>query len=126
MMLLDTSAWIEIAQGTEKGRKILEITSTSLALYTNIITIAEVSQWAEKNKLDINEELRKITNNSTIIQMEFEMLKVAGKDYCMLRKIKKKISLIDSIIYTSASIHNLELVTADRDFEGLENVRFVK
>jgi len=51
-MLLDTSAWIELFQGTEKGKAVGEITNGKI-LYVSILTIAELKLWALRNNLNI-------------------------------------------------------------------------
>lgn len=121
MKLLDTSAWVEYFKGSEKGKKVLKIAAEE-EMYTSAITFAEIARWVVDNGGDVYFVLSQIKKNSVIIQLEEPILVESGKIYRSLRKIKKSIGLIDVIIYVSALLHGLELVTGDYDFQGLPAV----
>ena len=122
MIILDTWAWIEFLKGSEKGEKIKSIIENN-EIYTSAISIAEISKWVDQNKLEVNERIEKIKQNSKIIYLEETTLIESGKKYNELRKIKKNIGLIDVIIYTTSLLYNLILVTNDEDFSNLPNVQ---
>ncbi|MBS3151855.1 hypothetical protein J4230_00435 [Candidatus Woesearchaeota archaeon] len=48
-----------------------------------------------------------------------------GKNYIELRKINKKIGLIDSIIFTTSIMNDIGLVTKDNDFKYLRGVELI-
>ena len=121
MKLLDTSAWVEYFKGSEKGRKVLKVLEEE-EIYTSAITFAEITRWVVDNRGNVDSVLSLIRRNSVIIQLEEPILVESGKIYGQLRKIKKSIGLIDVIIYISALLHGLELVTGDYDFHGLPAV----
>ncbi|HLC97989.1 MAG TPA: PIN domain-containing protein [Candidatus Nanoarchaeia archaeon] len=121
MKLLDTSAWVEYFKGSEKGRKVLKVLEEE-EVYTSAITFAEITRWVVDNRGNVDSVLSLIRRNSVIIQLEEPILVESGKIYGQLRKIKKSIGLIDVIIYISALLHGLELVTGDYDFHGLPAV----
>ncbi len=59
------------------------------------------------------------------IELEESLLKEAGKNYADIRKISKDIGMIDVIIYTTAQMHQLTLLTGDPDFSKLPNVKIL-
>lgn len=122
MILLDTSAWIEIFRDTDKGRKALETLKSEDGAYACVISIAEISSWADKNRFDPSMLLQELGKTADYVDLDRGILQQSGLDYNKLRKTKEKISLIDAIIYTTAAIHGLKLLTCDRDFEGLPDV----
>ena len=86
------------------------------------ISLAEVSAWVYRNKGDVSSIIERIKKNVTLIDLDESLLIESGKLHVELRKTRKSIGLIDVIIYFSAAVNDLVLITKDRDFEGLANV----
>ena len=130
-MLLDTSAWVEYFEATKMGERISVLMLSSRAIYSCPLTIAEISSWCYKNKKEPATLLRKIKELSIIVELTEDALSKSGKTHSELRKDdqsdkgKSKISLIDCIIYETARIHGLKLLTKDKDFEGLPDVEML-
>ncbi len=122
MILIDTSVWVEIASGTSKGAMAKERMNASVAAYCCILSISELVVWAQKNGVDPIVVLNLVSQASAYLDLNPDILRQAGLNYVEFRKTKSKIGLIDSIIYTTARMHGLELLTCDRDFEGLPGV----
>ena len=125
MLLADTWAWVELFRGTEKGAKVRELLKQHATVYTSMVSVAEISQWADKYNLrseSIFSELDKLT---AYLEVDFHLLKTAGKKYNELRKQKKDIGMIDVIIYTTALAHGITLLTGDTDFKGLPGVQML-
>ena len=68
-MLIDTSAWVEYFRATEKGEKVKQIIKTKGQLFTNPLTIAELTQWADKNLLDTKSILAFVYASSEILEL---------------------------------------------------------
>ena len=124
-MLLDTSAWIEYFKGTEKGAIIQKLFSTEMAVYTCPLTLAEVVYWCHKNNEQLAPILEKIRSLSIILDLTEEIFTKSGEIYYRERQRNDKIGMIDCIIYTSAIMHGLKIITKDRDFEKLPNVEMI-
>ena len=124
MKLLDTSVWIEYFKGSESGLIIKKIIEEN-EVYTSAITIAEISKWFSENGKDNGTALKQLKNNSITLYPNEEILVESGKKYTGLRKINKKIGMIDVIIYISSQLYNLELITKDLDFKNLPNVKII-
>ena len=121
MNLLDSSAFIELIKGSEKGKLVGEIAKKE-RVYMSTISLAEVSAWVYRNKGDVSSIIERIKKNVTLIDLDESLLIESGKLHVELRKTRKNIGLIDVIIYFSAAVNDLVLITKDRDFEGLANV----
>ncbi|MDO8554080.1 MAG: PIN domain-containing protein [Candidatus Micrarchaeota archaeon] len=129
-MLLDTSAWIEYFEASEKGNEISALMLSGYTLYSCPLTIAEISSWCHRNNKEPLTFLKKINELSIIVELNEDILLRSGKIHFELRnskteKIESKISLIDCIIYETAHVHGLELLTKDNDFEGLPGVKML-
>ena len=121
MNLLDSSAFIELIKGSERGKLVGEIAKKE-RVYMSTISLAEVSAWVYRNKGDVSSIIERIKKNVTLIDLDESLLIESGKLHVELRKTRKSIGLIDVIIYFSAAVNDLVLITKDRDFEGLANV----
>ncbi len=124
-MLFDTSSWIEYFEGTHKGNKIKSILETRTVIYSPIIIIAEISVWASRNGKNPSMYIDFIKKSSKILELNENALDVSGRFYWDRRKNKTKINLIDCIIYTTARLHGLVLLTKDMDFQGLPDVQIL-
>jgi len=124
-MLIDTSVWIEYFKGTKLGLKLKDKIESGQLLFINPLIIAELTQWSEKNSLDTKKILEFVYANCKVLNLSNDILEFAGKNYNTLRQIKTKIGLIDVIIYVSAIINNLVLLTKDYDFNGLTGVELL-
>ncbi len=124
-MLLDTSAWVEYLLDTEKGRRVAEMLKSDSPIYVCPLTFAEISSWANRQERDPEPFIRKIKELSKSLELDEEMLILSGKIHVDQRKDNGKLSLIDAVIYASAAMHGLVLLTCDSDFAGLSNVEIL-
>ncbi|MBI4210913.1 MAG: PIN domain-containing protein [Candidatus Diapherotrites archaeon] len=119
-MLLDTNAWIEYFKGTKKGLQVREILH-SKQCYTCSISLAELSEWIEKENIDRSEKLNGVKSQSTIVFPDARTLESAGIIKCRKRKTFKDFGMIDAIILATAKTYGLQIVTGDSHFKD-ENV----
>lgn len=126
MKLLDTWAWIEYFNGSEKGKKIKSILDEHYVAIS-AISLAELSKWFFQNKKSISFKtiLYQIKKHSIILPLDESILIESGKNYISLRKTQKNIGMIDSIIYTTADLYGYSIITGDQDFKGLPNVEII-
>lgn len=124
-MLIDTSAWVEYFKGTAKGEKVKKFIQTKEQLFINPLTIAELTQWADKNLLDTKSILTIVYDTSEILELSSDLLEISGKRYNLLRPVKQRIGMIDVIIYVSALTYGFSLLTCDNDFSGLPFVEMI-
>lgn len=125
-MLLDTSAWIELFQETEKTALVKEVLETK-ENFTSAITFAEIVYWCSKNGLDnkIPLYLDGIRNGSIILDLNETLIIYAGKLNCERKKIVKNWGMADSLILATAILYDLKILTKDSHFKDLENVEIL-
>lgn len=116
-MILDTYAWIELFNGTTKGKKVKELIALNQC-FTSAISIAELSEWVEKEKLDRKHVFHTVKNLSTLIEISQDDLELAGILKTEKRKTVKDFGMIDSIILATAKNYKLKIVTGDKHFKG--------
>ncbi|MFH1588936.1 MAG: PIN domain-containing protein [Candidatus Diapherotrites archaeon] len=115
-MLLDTYVWIELFNGTDKGEKVKQLIQSN-ACFTSSISLAELSEWIEKEKLNRKEILSYVKNFSAIIEADQKTMELAGIIKVQKRKEMKGFGLVDAIILASAKEFNLTVVTGDKHFK---------
>ena len=124
-MIIDTFAWIEIAEGTPRGAAMREMIRKEKS-YTHLVTIAEIAYWCEKNGRNPNDVAMQIGNVTPIISFASSGAIEAGKLKHRLRQKISEIGLIDCIIYSSALCMGQDVLTGDPHFKGLPFVRMVE
>src|SRR3989344_6549975 len=126
MMLLDTSAWIELFQGTEKTLVVKNILEKE-ENFTSTITFAEVVNWCLKNSKEdkITEYIEGIKDGSTILDLNEAIIISAGKLNYERKKIVKNWGMVDSLILATSLFYDLKIITKDSHFKDLENVEIL-
>lgn len=123
-MLLDTSAWIEFFIGSEKGKRVKEVLYKN-DCYTCIVSIAEVTNWALKEDRGVEFLVKAIKQLSNIIELDDDIMVLAGKLNFERKKLNKKWGMLDSFILASGSIYELKILTKDNDFNDLSGVEIL-
>lgn len=119
-MLLDTYAWIEFFNGTEKGKRVQALIRDQ-PCYTSAISLAEISEWLEKQQFERFTKLATIKHTTTVLELDHSILEQAGILKVQKRKTAPGFGLIDAIILATAKIHQLPVVTGDPHFKN-ENI----
>lgn len=121
-MLLDTSAWIEFFQGTEKGKKVREFFGKE-ENFTSVVTFAEVINWCLRNKLESKTSpyIRAIKKGSEIINLDETIIILAGRLNYERKMVVKKWGMIDSFILATSLLYDLKILTKDLQFKDLSN-----
>ena len=123
-MLLDSYAWIEFFQGSEKGEKVGKILETTKC-FTSIVSISEIVEWCLRNSRDPNERINRITRLSKILNLDETIVVLAGKINFKHKKFIKDWGMIDSLVYTTTRIYSLKVLTGDEHFKNLEGVEML-
>ncbi len=125
-MLLDTSAWIELFQESDKTAIVKNVLETE-ENFTSAITFAEIVNWCLKNNIDdkIIEYIGGIKKGSKILELDETIIISAGKINYDRKKIVKNWGMIDSFILATALLYNLKILTKDFHFKDLENVKML-
>ncbi len=116
---LDTYALISIIRGVEGYKKFLSST-----FFTTIYNLYEFYYILLR---DNGEEIAKkyyLEFKEIQLEIEDEHIFLASRFRLLYRK--KKFSYADCLGYTIAIEKNIKFLTGDKEFEGLENVEFVR
>lgn len=121
MRLVDTSAWIEWLIGSSVGTRIAnELPPRSQWLVPTIVQL-ELSKWLRREVgEDKTDQVIAFTQVCVVADLDSGIaLSAAG--LC----VSHGLATADAIIYATALAHGADLLTCDRHFEGLSEVRFV-
>ena len=126
MYLLDTSAWIEIFRGTEKGKVVIRLTKNN-ALFTPNMAIAELSKWCYLNSQNVKKIIEQVEQKSDGILASSRVSEInSGKLWFETnknKKTKRNVGLVDCIIASIAQENNLTVITKDNDFNNFERIQ---
>lgn len=123
-MLLDTYAWVEFFNATQKGKVVKRILKSN-PCFSSAISLAELSEWVEREKLGRKKIFQAVKTLSIVLALDGETLELAGILKIQKRKRAKGIGMIDSIVLATAGQYGLQIVTGGKHFAG-ENVLFLK
>jgi predicted nucleic acid-binding protein len=123
-MLLDTSAWIELFDGTGQGKIVKETLKRGIC-YTSIVSLAEIAKWSYKEKRDLEVLIDIIEESSLVVDLNKEIALLAGKLNFERKKINKKWGMVDSFILATALHYNLKILSKDSDFSDLKDAEML-
>ena len=121
---MDSSAWIELFDGSDRGKRVREILETKQC-YTSIVTLAEVSNWSTKQNYDTKLLMEAIKRGSSIIDLTEDIAILAGEINFERKKTNDKWGMLDSFILATANICGLHLLTKDSDYIDLPNAELL-
>ena len=121
--VLDSYAWAEFFDGSEKGKKIKDLLKENTA--TSILVLAEFSDKCAREGREIETFVEFIQANTAILPLTQEIALGSGKLKVELRKTSKNISLADSIHFQTAKENGATFVTGDNDFKEVEGILFL-
>ena len=125
-LVIDASAWVEYFDGSILGEKVKELVeSTEHQVFTNVLTIAELSSHYQKKKVDFGKVREIIISLSSIFPIDISFAEEAGTLHAEQRRERKSISLGDIFVLLTARKISGKIVTKDEDFRGLSEALFV-
>ena len=98
-MIFDTSAWVEIFEGTEKSRYAADVLRKN-DCFTSIVTVAETAEWCAKKGLrhKTSEYIELIKTGSRLLGLDESISRMAGGANKEREKKRKKKGRNGSII----------------------------
>lgn len=119
----DTYAIIEILKGNENYEPYANSDLITTEFNLLEVSYALVRDFGKEKALEILE----------LVRESVSVVDVKGEDYVEAsiyrlnsKKLGKKFSLIDCLGYVVAKRMGIKFLTGDNEFEGIENVEFVK
>jgi predicted nucleic acid-binding protein len=121
MIVLDSSAVIELLVGTANGGKVQSIIDNEVAAVSPV-TINEVLIGAQGKQLSVALDFFR---TAQVIPFEAEAAYVSVDIERVLRKKGKVVSKQDVFIAASCIVHQLRLLTFDKDFGNIEKLELI-
>ena len=125
--VLDSYAWIEYFKGSESGSIIKKLLAEGSSCFTPSIVIAEIMvKYSKENHKFAEKDVDFICSNSTIIPLDVDYARAAGKlKQAVRKKYKNNFGLADAIILAAARKLKAEVVTGDYHFRALTAVYYI-
>ncbi len=121
-IVMDSSIWVEFYLGNTAIRKLVIDQLRKKAVVVPSICIYEVSLAVERR---IGEDMVKVAVANMREQVVDNLSASRAVAAAQIRN-ERKLAMADAIVYASTLAHSATLLTQDRDFEGLPNVRYIK
>jgi predicted nucleic acid-binding protein len=121
MRLIDTSAWIEWLLGSSAGKSVAaELPDRGEWLVPTIVQL-ELAKWL-KREMGESKADRMIAFTQTCVVSDLDTtIALDAADLCA----RHRLATADAVVYATARANDADLVTCDKHFEGLANVRFI-
>ncbi len=117
-MLLDTSIWIELFEGTSKVPAITDAIGKT-QLYTSVLSISETKLWSLKKQKDLSAQLAYMRKNSIVLGIDNSIAELAAELRFSIGN--SRVGLVDCLIYASAEINGIPVLSLDSDFRAFRN-----
>jgi len=118
--VIDAYAWIEYLDGSNLGKKVVQILEDNNEIYTCAITIGEVVSKVARMGKDAKTAYDILLSNSQIITVDDDLSLQAGLIHCEMRKNQKDFGLADAYILAAARKLKSKILTGDPHFRGIK------
>ncbi len=120
-IILDTSALVELFDGTEKGKEVeKQIENCDEALLPTLV-LAEFTSILKRRGFEPIKFLSNLTVSTFILPLLSPIAIAAGGLHAEIRKKEKDISLADCIVMVHAERENAKVITTDPHFKHCKN-----
>lgn len=117
--LVDSSVWIAYLTKNKFG----EVIDNEQSLFLSAISLFEIRKKFLKDKIpkaEVNDKINFVKSKSIILPVTDKIAENAAEI-----SVENEIPSADSIIYATALVNNIKLVTLDNDFRGLKDVEIL-
>ena len=117
-ILLDTSAAIELLDGSKRGEKVLESIEAADAVFTTVLNVFEVRYVLEDLYGQQKAELlsAKFIEKAKIAEISVQACLQAAE----LKLSRRSLSAVDCNSYAAALAHGFTFITTDSGFKGMK------
>jgi len=119
MIVLDTSAIIDLLDGNEQGRKIAEVLGTETAA-ASAITIHELLCGGHKTHALMN-----FIHSLEVLPFDCDTAIKSAEVQELLMSRGQMIGKLDILIAASSIIHHVPLLTTDNDFSKIPHLKLI-
>ncbi len=119
--VIDSYAWIEYLEGSEKGKNVESIISdSSNEIYSHTLTVSEVVSKTKRRGMNVESAFNAVTIFSKLIGIDAESAKAAGIFHAEMRETVKGFGLTDAFILILARRMSAKIVTGDPHFRSFK------
>jgi predicted nucleic acid-binding protein len=121
MRLVDTSAWIEWLIGSQAGASVAgDLPAPEQWLVPTIVQL-ELAKWLTREAGEAKaDQVAAFTETCVVAELD-TAIALSAAEVCALHKL----ATADAIVYATALAYGADLLTCDRHFGGLPQVRFL-
>ncbi len=121
MIVVDSSGWIEFFTGGANAGKYGVYLEKTSQLVTPTVVLYEVYKLIKRERTEEEALLAVAQVQKTRIVPLSESLALAAADV----SLEMRLAMADSVVYATARAENAELVTSDKDLQGLPGVTYL-
>ncbi len=121
MITLDSSALIELIRGTEKGKRVQSHIAHEESA-TSVVCVHELLIGTRESKM---EQMKEFLSTFTSLPVDMETAHQSAELQRTLTRDGKMIGQLDIFIAATALVHNVPLVTLDKDFRNVEGLKVI-
>lgn len=118
--VIDSWAWVEYLDGTEKGEKVKKIIEDDNEIFTVFINLAEVMSIVKRKNRDYKTVSDTILSLSKIFYGDIQFLITTGLLHAEMRKTMKDFGLADAFALATAKKLGAKLLTGDPHFKNMK------
>lgn len=120
-VLIDSSAWFDYFLGEKEGKIVEKYLNSQEEILISTINLTEIySRYLRSWPNQAQEKKNYLLGRCNLIEVSKEIALEAAKT-----RASKRLALADSLIYATAKLSKVKLITSDNDFRGLENVEIL-
>jgi len=121
-ILIDTYTWFEIFKNSVWGNRALAMIERSSPLFISVLTLYELQyQLEDEYGHEVaNTRIKTIRSYTKTIPVDDQIASLAGLIKLEQKRKKSKMGAVDCLILATARIHNLNVLTSDIHFDGLD------
>lgn len=126
-IVVDSSAWVEYFEGTEKGARVREFLAKahSFPLITGVIATEVISKFLRSGHS--GEEIAKALGAMAMfVPHGISLAQKTAEVYSKQRKTKPKFGMADANVLATALMNDAKIITCDTDFLGIPEAVVIK
>ena len=119
--VVDSWAWLEYLEGTEKGKAVEERFAGDAELWTSTVTLTEVVSKYRRKGMSDDAAIRALTSMSKVQGPSREDAIEAARNHAQVKAKSPNFSLADATVLQLARKLRARVLTGDPDFAGVED-----
>lgn len=126
-MFIDTFAWVEYFEGSQKGAKVRGRLDATTVTYTSPMVIAEVTSKYTRllGRDDAKRRVAFVLDHCVVVEHTAELGESAGAIHAELKGKVDGIGMADCFILAAARAKGVRVLTGDPHFKGLPDVELL-